>query len=31
MYILLDLDGTLTDTAHPRFKKYKDGVECRTS
>ncbi|MGV1003013.1 hypothetical protein ACTS9U_16740 [Empedobacter falsenii] len=27
MNILLDLDGTLTDTAHPKFKKYKDGKE----
>lgn len=27
MYILLDLDGTLTDTAHPIFKNYKDGLQ----
>ncbi|MFV0211416.1 hypothetical protein OBK22_06350 [Empedobacter falsenii] len=27
MYILLDLDGTLTDTAHPKFKNYKDGLQ----
>jgi phosphoglycolate phosphatase-like HAD superfamily hydrolase len=25
MIILLDLDGTLTDTAHEKFKPYKDG------
>ena len=27
MIILLDLDGTLTDTAHAKFKPYKDGIE----
>jgi phosphoglycolate phosphatase-like HAD superfamily hydrolase len=27
MIILLDLDGTLTDTAHERFKSFKDGVQ----
>jgi phosphoglycolate phosphatase-like HAD superfamily hydrolase len=26
MIILLDLDGTLTDTAHEKFKPYKDGL-----
>jgi uncharacterized HAD superfamily protein len=25
--ILIDLDGTLTDTAHEKFKPYKDGLE----
>jgi phosphoglycolate phosphatase-like HAD superfamily hydrolase len=25
MIVLLDLDGTLTDTAKPEFKRYKDG------
>lgn len=25
--LLIDLDGTLTDTAHERFKPYKDGIE----
>lgn len=27
MIILIDLDGTLTDTAHEKFKPYKDGLE----
>ncbi|WP_452219437.1 HAD family hydrolase [Lacinutrix salivirga] len=27
MILLLDLDGTLTNTAHPYFKKMKDGIE----
>jgi beta-phosphoglucomutase-like phosphatase (HAD superfamily) len=27
MIILIDLDGTLTDTAHEKFKPYKDGVQ----
>ena len=27
MVLLIDLDGTLTDTAHARFKRYKDGLE----
>jgi predicted HAD superfamily phosphohydrolase YqeG len=27
MVILLDLDGTLTNTAHIKFKPFKDGVE----
>ncbi|MEO9893108.1 hypothetical protein [Aurantibacter sp.] len=27
MIIFLDLDGTLTHTAHPYFKKMKDGIE----
>ena len=27
MIILIDLDGTLTNTAHPHFKKMKDGLE----
>jgi phosphoglycolate phosphatase-like HAD superfamily hydrolase len=27
MIILLDLDGTLTDTAHEKFKPFKDGKE----
>jgi len=27
MIILLDLDGTLTDTAHEKFKPYKDGLK----
>ena len=27
MLILLDLDGTLTDTAHENFKRYKDGLD----
>lgn len=27
MVILLDLDGTLTDTAHEKFKPYKDGLK----
>ena len=27
MILLIDLDGTLTDTAHERFKLYKDGIE----
>jgi phosphoglycolate phosphatase-like HAD superfamily hydrolase len=26
MILLLDLDGTLTDTAHPQFKEMKDGL-----
>jgi predicted HAD superfamily phosphohydrolase YqeG len=27
MIILVDLDGTLTNTAHPQFKKMKDGLD----
>ncbi|WP_147367941.1 hypothetical protein [Fibrisoma montanum] len=27
MFLLIDLDGTLTDTAHEKFKPYKDGLE----
>lgn len=27
MLVLIDLDGTLTDTAHARFKPFKDGLE----
>src|SRR5689334_2111249 len=27
MLILIDLDGTLTDTAHERFKPFKDGLD----
>jgi len=27
MIILIDLDGTLTDTAHDKFKPYKDGLQ----
>jgi phosphoglycolate phosphatase-like HAD superfamily hydrolase len=27
MILLIDLDGTLTNTAHPQFKKMKDGLE----
>jgi|GEM_PF-711320 len=27
MIVLLDLDGTLTDTAHEKFKPYKDGLK----
>lgn len=27
MIVLLDLDGTLTDTAHEQFKPYKDGLQ----
>jgi predicted HAD superfamily phosphohydrolase YqeG len=27
MILLIDLDGTLTNTAHPHFKKMKDGLE----
>lgn len=27
MIILIDLDGTLTDTAHEKFKPYKDGKQ----
>ncbi|POS00614.1 HAD superfamily hydrolase (TIGR01549 family) [Flavobacterium croceum DSM 17960] len=27
MILLIDLDGTLTDTAHDKFKPYKDGLE----
>jgi phosphoglycolate phosphatase-like HAD superfamily hydrolase len=27
MIVFLDLDGTLTDTAHERFKPFKDGLE----
>ncbi|MBX2967047.1 MAG: hypothetical protein KF845_12955 [Cyclobacteriaceae bacterium] len=27
MIILIDLDGTLTDTAHERFKPFKDGLQ----
>jgi phosphoglycolate phosphatase-like HAD superfamily hydrolase len=27
MVILLDLDGTLTDTAHEKFKPFKDGIK----
>lgn len=27
MILLIDLDGTLTDTAHEKFKPYKDGIE----
>lgn len=27
MLILIDLDGVLTDTAEPEYKKYKDGTE----
>jgi FMN phosphatase YigB (HAD superfamily) len=27
MIILIDLDGTLTNTAHPQFKRMKDGLE----
>lgn len=27
MILLIDLDGTLTDTAHEKFKPYKDGLE----
>lgn len=27
MIILIDLDGTLTDTAHEKYKPYKDGLE----
>ena len=27
MVILLDLDGTLTDTAHEKFKPLKDGIK----
>ena len=27
MIILIDLDGTLTDTAHEKFKPYKDGLQ----
>lgn len=25
--LLIDLDGTLTDTAHDKFKPYKDGLK----
>lgn len=27
MILLIDLDGTLTNTAHPQFKRMKDGLE----
>lgn len=27
MIILIDLDGTLTNTAHPQFKRMKDGLD----
>jgi beta-phosphoglucomutase-like phosphatase (HAD superfamily) len=27
MIILIDLDGTLTDTAHEKFKPFKDGKQ----
>ncbi|GAA4459957.1 hypothetical protein GCM10023093_01810 [Nemorincola caseinilytica] len=27
MVVFLDLDGTLTDTAHERFKPFKDGIQ----
>jgi FMN phosphatase YigB (HAD superfamily) len=27
MIILIDLDGTLTNTAHPKFKRMKDGLD----
>ncbi len=27
MIVFLDLDGTLTDTAHERFKPFKDGIQ----
>lgn len=27
MVILIDLDGTLTNTAHPQFKRMKDGLD----
>ena len=27
MIILIDLDGTLTDTAHEQYKPFKDGIE----
>jgi phosphoserine phosphatase len=27
MIILIDLDGTLTDTAHEHFKPFKDGLQ----
>ena len=27
MILLIDLDGTLTNTAHPQFKGMKDGLE----
>lgn len=27
MVIIIDLDDTLTNTAHPQFKGMKDGVE----
>ena len=27
MFLLIDLDGTLTDTAHEKFKPYKDGLQ----
>jgi phosphoglycolate phosphatase-like HAD superfamily hydrolase len=27
MILLIDLDGTLTDTAHEKFKPFKDGLE----
>ena len=27
MILLIDLDGTLTDTAHEKFKSFKDGLE----
>ena len=27
MIVLIDLDGTLTNTAHPQFKRMKDGLE----
>ena len=27
MIVLIDLDGTLTDTAHEQFKPFKDGLE----
>ena len=27
MIIIIDLDGTLTNTAHPQFKRMKDGLD----
>lgn len=27
MILLIDLDGILANTAHPQFKKMKDGIE----
>ena len=27
MILLIDLDGTLTDTAHENFKPFKDGLQ----